>query len=312
MQPALCTNQFVLLSRSLGRHVRALWFDLGRERSGQSLFAHHIAQTLPNLPNIRYLNIGCHEWETVTNSAITNAIAKLQHLEWVSFGGRGCGSNNEIYSPPLPTFFDTTFNQILSSRAEQLTLLSLTLCPFHCAPGTFQLLRETTKNLQVLTLTAALPRSLWQVFSQPVVWACADRLIMLEIIDIHGLYVPTLVEHIASGRFGNLKQLLIDMDMANHDQHTMIPAIEWNIRPLDVLLLSQVPKLELEFFGCLHAKDVHVEGVPEQAMIELVQGAGFKEMTVLRIWQQDWKHTQLEELASAVKNRNAELLFLTL
>jgi hypothetical protein len=243
----------------------------------------------------------------VTNSAITNAIAKLQHLKWVAFTGIG-GSIDDIYSPPSPTFFDTTFNEILSSRAEQLTSLSLDRCPFHCAPGTFQLLRETTKNLQALTLNASLPTSLWQVFSQPVIWACADRLTTLDITEIHGMYVPTLVKHIAIGRFGNLKRLLVDMHWADRDRQIAIPAIEWNIRPLDVLILIRVPKLELEIFGCLHAKDVHVNGVSEQAMIELVQKGSFKEMKVLRIWQWDWKFMRLEELTSACANRNTELL----
>ena len=189
-----------------------------------------------------------------------------------------------------------------------------TVCPFHCAPGTFQLLRETAKNLQIFVLNAFLPRNLWQVFSQPVIWACADRLVMLEITDIAGVYVPILVEHIASGRFGNLKWLLInmdwsEMDWSESDRHIAIPDIEWNIRPLDILSLRQVPRLGLEFFGCLHAKEVHIDGVPEHAMIELVQGGRFKEMAVLNIWELDWKHIQLEELASACANRNAEIFF---
>ena len=153
-----------------------------------------------------------------------------------------------------------------------------------------------------------MPRSLWQVFSQPVTWVCADRLVLLDITERHGAYVPILVKRIASGRFGNLKRLLIDMHWAERDRHIVIPDIEWNIRPLEVLMLSQVPKLELEIFGCLHAKGVGVEGVSEQAMIELVQGGSFKEMKVLRIWQRDWKYMRLEELASACENRNAELL----
>jgi hypothetical protein len=254
------------------------------------------------------LIVGCDAWKTVTNSAIANAIAKLQYLERVTFGGQGYGSIDRFYSPPSPTLFDTTFNQILSSRAEQLTSLDLTRCPFHCAPGTFQLLRETAKNLQALILDASLPTSLWQVFSQPVIWACADRLTTLDLTDIHGVYVPVLVEHIASGRFGNLKRLLIDMRWSDRDRQIAIPAIEWSIGPLDVLILSQVPKLELEIFGCLHAKDVHVEGVSEQAIIELVQGGSFKEMKVLRILQRDWKYMRLEELTTACANRKAELL----
>jgi hypothetical protein len=311
MQPLLNANHFILLSRLLGHHVRTLSFDLSAlwEDFEQPQVVHCITQTLPNLPNIRYLTIGCDTWKTVTNSAITNAIAKLQQLEWVAFSGLAYGSIDYIYSPLSPTFFDTTFNQILLSRAEQLTSLSLDRCPFHCAPGTFQLLRKTAKNLQSLTLNASLPASLWQVFSEPVTWACADRLITLDITDIHGVYVPILVEHIASGRFGNLKRLLIDMHWADRDRQIATPAIEWSIRPLDVLTLSQVPKLELEIFGCLHAKEVHVEGVSEQAMIELVQGGSFKEMKVLRIWQPDWKYMRLEELTTACANRKAELLF---
>jgi len=135
---------------------------------------------------------------------------------------------------------------------------------------------------------------------------------MLEITEIYGAYVPVLVEHIASGRFGNLKRLLIDMHRADGDQHIVIPAIEWNIRPLDVIMLNEVPKLELEIFGCLHAKEVHLEGVSEgvseQAMIELVQGGCFEEMVLLSIWQRHWRNMQLEELVSACANRNAELL----
>ena len=295
--------------------MRSLSFDLDapREEFGRLLVASHIAQILPNLPNIRYLIVGCHAlktMKTVTNSAITNAITKLQHLESVVFNGTGFRSLDEIYSPPSPTFFDTTFNEILSSHAERLTSLTLDICPFHCAPGTFQLLRETAKNLQVLILNASLPRSLWQIFSQPVIWACADRLVMLDITEIHGVYVPILVEHIASGRFGNLKRLVIDMHWSERDRHIVIPDIEWNIRPLDVLTLNQVPRLELEIFGCLHAKEVHIEGVSEHAMIELVQGGRFKEMAILRIWKRDWKCIQLEELASACANRNAKLLFI--
>jgi len=132
---------------------------------------------------------------------------------------------------------------------------------------------------------------------------------MLDLTDIHGAHVPILVEHIASGRFGNLKRLQIDQLLADRDRNIVMPAIEWNIRPLDVLILVHVPKLELEIFGCLHAKEVRVEKLSSQAMIELVHGGSFKEMAVLRIWQRDWKPIRLEELVSACANRNAELLF---
>ena len=285
--------------------MRSLFFETNAPRS-------YTAQLLPNLPNIRYLILECHAWETVktvADSAIINAMAKLQHLEWVDFAGKGYEPIDETYSPPSPTFFDTTFNGIISSHAEQLTSISLELCPFHCAPGSFQLLRENAKNLHDLSLTASLPASLWPVFSQPVIWACADRLITLEIMEIHGMYVPTLVEHIASGIFGNLKQLLIDQDHAVRDRRIAIPDIKWNIRPLDVLTLTQIPRLELKVFGCLHAKDVYVGGIPRHAMIELVQGGRFKEMAVLRIWKREWKHIELKELTSACANRNTELLF---
>jgi hypothetical protein len=309
MRPVLCTNRFALRSRLLGHHVRTLSFTLA-EDSGKS-FVQRVAQTLPNLPNIRYLILGCNAWKTVANPAITEAIAKLQHLERVTFSGLRYGPIDRIYYPPSPTFFNTTFNEILSSRAGQLTSLSLGRCPFHCAPGTFQLLRETTKNLQVLILKVSLPPSLWPVFSQPVTWACAERLIMLKITDLYGMYVPILVDHIASGRFGNLKRLLIDMHWANHDRHIVIPAIEWNIRPLDVLALIQVRTLELTIFGCLHAKEVRIEvvsGVSEQAMTGLVQGGSFEGMTVLRLWRREWRSMGLEELTGACANRNAELL----
>ncbi len=264
---------------------------------------------LPNLPNIRYLIIGCHAWKTVADSAIINAIANLQHLECVAFDGLECPYIDEIHSPPLPTFFDTLFNQILSSHAGQLKSLSLDLCPLQCAPGTFELLRENLKNLQVLILSASLPMSLWQVFAQPVTWACADRLVTLDVADIHGDYVPMLVEHIASGRFGNLKRLQINLRWSDRDQYIVTPAIEWDIRPLDVLVLDYVPRLELEFFGRLHAKEVHVKGVPKRPMIELLHGGCFKEMIVLRVWKWDWNPVRLKELASTCANRNAELLF---
>jgi len=155
-----------------------------------------------------------------------------------------------------------------------------------------------------------MPRSLWQVFSQPVTWACADRLVLLDITERHGAYVPILVKRIASGRFGNLKRLQIEMSLhrTKRDPHIVIPDIEWNIRPLVVLMLSRVPRLELEFFGCLHAKEVHLTGVSEQAVIELVQGGSFKEMTVLSIWKRHWEYMQSEVLASVCANRNVELL----
>jgi len=292
--------------------VRTLSFDISplADDLEQARLANCVAQMLPNAPNIRYLIIGCHARKTVTYSAITDAIAKLQCLECVALSGSGYGPIDESYSLQSPTFFDTIFNEIISSHAEQLTSLSLDLCPFNYAPGTFQLVRETMKNLQVLILNASLPRSHWQVFAQPVIWACADRLIMLDITEMHGAYVPILVEHIASGRFGNLKRLLIDMHWADRDRHIVAPAIAWSIRPLDVLALNHVPRLELEIFGCLHSKEVHAEGVSEQAMIELVQGGSFEEMVLLGIRQQDWKCIRLEELASACANRKVELLFI--
>ena len=294
----------------MGHHVRSFSFDVpGREDLEQARIADCVALIFPNLPNIRYLTIGCNAWRTVTDSAIINAITNLRHLERVAFDGLGYIQIDEIHSPPSPTFFDTLFNKILSSHAEQLTSLSLDSCPLHCAPGTFELLRENLKNLQVLILNASLPRSLWQVFAQPVTWACADRLVMLEVTGIHGAYVPILVEHIASGRFGNLKRLEIDLQWADRDRNIVIPAIEWNIRPLDVLMVNYVPRLELEIFGCLYTKEVHVRRVSQQAIIELVYGGSFKEMTVLRIREREWKPMRLEELASACANRNAELLF---
>ena len=311
MQPVLDTNQLSLLSLSLGHHVRTFTFDLPAPPCDfeQARLANCVALILPNLPNIRYLIIECHAWNTETDSAIINAIPKLWHLESVAFTGGGYRPIDTIYSPSLPTFFDTCFKEILSSHAEQLTSLSLDFCPFHCAPGTFQLLRETMKNLQVLILDKSLPRSLWDVFAQPVTWACAGRLVMLDVTDIHGSYVPILVEHIASGRFGNLKRLSIDLNWADRDRNIVVPSIEWNIKPLDSLTLTEVPRLELEIFGCLHAKEVRVEGVSEQAMIELVRGGYFKEMKVLKIWQRDWKSIRLEELTDACANRNTALRF---
>ena len=310
-QPVLDSNQLSLLSQSLGHHVRTFTFDLPAPPCDleQARLANCVALILPNLPNIRYLIILCDAWNTVTDSAIINAMAKLRHLERVAFTGGGYRRIDAIYSPSLPTFFNTSFNQILSFRGEQLTSLSLDFCPFHCAPGTFQLLRETMKNLQVLILNQSLPRSLWDIFVQPVTWACADRLVMLGVTDIHGAYVPTLVEHIANGRFGNLKTLLIDLNWADRDRNIVVPSIEWKIKPLDLLRLSEVPRLELEIFGCLHAKEVQVVGVSEQAVIELVRGGCFKEMTVLKVWQREWKYIRLEEVANACANRNTELLF---
>ena len=310
IQSGFDANRFDLLSRSLGHHVRTFAFDLPeREDLEQSRIANCVALILPNLPNIRYLTIVCHAWRTGTHSAIIHAIAKLQHLEWVTFHGLGHRFFDTIHSPPSPTFFDTLFHQILSSHAEQLKSLSLDFCPFQCAPGTFDLLRENAKNLQVLNLNASLSRSLLQVFAQPVTWACADRLVMLNLTDIHGYYVPILVEHIASGRFGHLKRLQIDMHRVNRDRNTVIPVIEWNINPLDVLVLKYMSALELESFGCLHAREVHVRGVSQRAMIELVSEGSFKEMTVLKIWKWNWEPIGLEELVSACANRNAELLF---
>ena len=310
MQSGFDANRFGLLSRSLGHHVRTFAFDLPEWGDlEQTPLVKCVALILPNLPNIRYLIIVCHAWKTGAHSAIIHAIAMLQHLEWVTFNGLGFRLFDKIHSPPSPTFFDTLFNQILLSRAEQLKSLSLDLCPFQCAPGTFDLLRENAKNLQVLILKASLPRSLWQVFAQPVTWACADRLVMLDLTSIHGDYVPTLVEHIASGRFGNLKRLQIDMRWVDRDRNTVMPAIDWSIRPLDVLVLNYVSRLELEIFGCLHAEEVHVKGMSQRAMIKLVHGGSFKEMTVLKIWKRDWKPIRLEELVSACASRNAELLF---
>ena len=311
VQPAFDADRSTLLSRSLGHHVRTFAFDLPAPPCDfeQARLANCVALILPNLPNIRYLIIECHAWYTVTDSAIVNAIAKLQHLECVTFTGGGYRPIDAVYSPSLPTFFDTSFKEILSSHAQQLISLSLDFCPFHCAPGTFQLLRSSMKNLQVLVLDKSLPRSLWDVFAQPVTWACADRLVMLDVTDIHGAYVPILVEHIASGRFGNLKRLSIDLNWAERDRDIVVPSIEWNIKPLDLLTMSEVPRLEQEILGCLHAKEVQVVGVSEQAVIELVRGECFKEMTVLRIWQREWKPIRLEELASACANRNTELLF---
>ncbi len=46
----------------------------------------------------------------------------------------------------------------------------------------------------------------------------------------------------------------------------------------------------------------------QRAMIKLVHG-GSKEMTVLKIWQREWKPIRLKELAIVCANRNAELLF---
>ena len=311
MQPVVDSNRLSLLSRSLAHYVRTFAFDLPAPPCDfeQVRLANCVALILPNLPNIRYLIIGCHAWYTVTDSAIINAIAKLRHLEWVAFNGLGYRPTDAIYSLSSPTFFNTIFNEILSSHSGQLTSLSLNICPFQCAPGTFQLLRSTIKNLQVLILNRSLPRTLLDVFAQPVTWACADRLEMLDVTNIYAAYVPILVEHIASGRFGNLKRLLIDLHHADRDRNIVIPDIEWNIRPLDCLVLSEVPRRELEIFGCLHAKEVHLVGESEQTMIELVQGGCFKEMAVLKIWQQDWKYVRLEELASACANRNAELVF---
>src|SRR5258706_1566220 len=125
---------------------------------------------LPNLPNIRDLTIVSHAWKAGTHSAITHAIAKLQHLERVAISGQGYSHFDQINSPPSPTFIDTLFNKILSSHAGQLQSLYLDLNTFQCDPGTFEPLRENLKNLQVLTLRASLPRSLWQVFAQPVTW----------------------------------------------------------------------------------------------------------------------------------------------
>jgi len=133
--------------------------------------------------------------------------------------------------------------------------------------------------------------------------------VTLDVADIHGAYVPILVEHIASGRFGNLKRLQIDLHWVDRDRNIVIPAIEWNIAPLDVLVLNFVSSLELEIFGCLHAKEVHVKAMSQRAMIKLIHGGSFKEMTVLKIWQRDWKPKRLEKLASACANRNAKLLF---
>ncbi len=99
------------------------------------------------------------------------------------------------------------------------------------------------------------------------------------------------------------------MDLSTRDPHIVIPAIEWNIRPLDVLVLNNVEKREMEILGCLHAKEVEIEYSPHQATIEVVQGGSFKEMVVLRIRQPAWELKPLEELASACANRNAELLF---
>ena len=308
MQPVLDANRFSLLSQSLGHHVRTFAFDIPAPPCGfeQARLANCVALILPNLPNIRYLIIGCHAWYTVTDSAIINAIAKLRHLEWVAFNGQ-YRPIDSTYSLSSPTFFNTIFNKILSSHAEQLTSLSLDICPFQCAPGTFQLLRETLKNLQVLILHRSLPRSLWDVFAQPVTWACADRLEMLDVTNIYAAYVPVLVAHVASGRFGNLKRLLVDLHQADRDRSIVIPAIEWNIRPLDFLVLSEVPRRELEIFGCLHAKEVHLVGVSEHTVIELIQGRCFKETKVLKIWQRDWKYMRLEELANACATRNTEL-----
>ncbi len=169
MQSALDTNRLEFLSWSLGYHVLTLAFDLPEQVDlEQARLANCVALILPNLPNIRYLTIVCHAWKTGTHSAIIHAIAKLQHLERVALSGLGYRLFEEIYAAPSPTFFNTLFNQILSSHAGQLKSLSLDLSPFQCAPGTFELLRENLKNLQVLTFRASLPRSLWQVFTQPV------------------------------------------------------------------------------------------------------------------------------------------------
>ena len=305
-------NQIALLSPSLGHHVRTFAFDFPSHLGDfeQAHFTSCAALILLNLPNIRYLIIGYRPCTKVTDSAIVDAIAKLQHLERVAFKGKRFRYLDESYSPRSP-IFDTHFNAILSSHAEQLTSLSLQSCPFHLAPGRFELLRESLKNLRALFLDASLARVLLPIFAQPVTWACADRLVSLDLSEIHDAFLPILVEHIANGRFGNLKRLRIGMDRSDREPHIVIPTIQWSISPLDVLILSNVAKLELEILGCLHAKEVHVEDSPCQATIEAVQGGGFEEMAGLRIRQRDWEPMWLDELASACANRNAELLFIT-
>ena len=176
MQPEFDADRLSLLSQSMGRHVRTFAFDLpvALWDTKRSRLPNYVALVLPNLPNIRHLIIGCDAWNTVSDSAIINAIAKLQHLEWVTFSALGNKPIDAIYSPSQPTFFETCFNEILSSHAERLTSPSLAVCPLHCAPEIFQLLRTTMKNLQLLILNRSLSRSLWDVFVQPVTWACAD------------------------------------------------------------------------------------------------------------------------------------------
>ena len=99
---------------------------------------------------------------------------------------------------------------------------------------------------------------------------------MLDVTDIHADYVPFLVEHIASGRFGNLKRLHLQIYWADRNRNHVIPSIEWNIRPLDSLVLFDVPRHKLEIFGCLHAMEVNVVGGSEQAVIGLVRGGCFQ------------------------------------
>lgn len=309
----LDTDRPILLSRSLGHHVRTLAFGLAAEQGNleqarQEAVANCVAQVLPNIPNLRYLIIRCHPWKTLTYSVLSNVIAKLQHLEWVAFEGLGYRQLDQIYYPQSPTFFETIFIEILSSHMKQITSLSLDQCPLQLAPGAFQLLRGTMSNLQHLILNSSLPMSLWQAFAQPVVWACADQLITLDVTEIHGAYVPTLVEHIASGRFGNLKRLLVDMFWSSRDRNIVAPALEWSISPLDALVMIGVPKLELEIFGCLHAKEVSAERMSEQAIIELVQGGGFRGMKLLKVRLKEWKIIRLEVLMGACATRGAKVL----
>jgi hypothetical protein len=66
------------------------------------------------------------------------------------------------------------------------------------------------------------------------------RLRKLDVAGIPGSYVPILVEHIASGRFGNLEKLQVTMHSSIRDPSIMTPVTEWSIRPLGILSLIGV------------------------------------------------------------------------
>ena len=287
---------------------RVIFFISGLQEAKELFMESVLTAILDGAVHLRKLSIIYLRTDTGAHNQLLSAISRLGTLEDVKIWEL----EYPLFSPPDGTieltFNHRLLNHILDYHSQRLRVLVVS-SGTPMLESTFLKLRDTASQLRHLELNQCLTIETRGAFTDPQIWACADRLEDLSILRC-AIRPATIVRHVGAGVFGPLRTLYILRCGDDSGDPPEPAAAIWTIPPLNWVHVDQFNDREMDSLRSIHAKKVFMRRVwsGRPLCIEAFRkSTTFPEVAELHV-EKGWDDKDFEELKRSCAMRGLTMV----